>query len=489
MRKILLYTILACTLALGSCNDWLDVKPRQQNEEEEQFGKTKGFQDALIACYIKMNSRTLYGEQLTMRAIEWMAQHWSYGINNTADQRTLKGYDYDAAYCVSLFKSIYAEFYNVISQANTVLVNLKENGHVVDDPAKKAILEAEALGIRAFVHMDVLRLFGQLPQNATVKVSLPYAETVSYKAPIPYYDYNAFAVKILDDLNRAETLLLEHDPIMVMNEDGSYAGFVDVASDDFYSYRRFRVNYYSILAMKARLYMYMGKPGDAKKYANDVIEAFERTGQMQLAGDADFLAGDFALPSECIFALSNSELAEYAVEVMAVDDWALWQEEDAINKVIYGTTDMAVNNRAMSLWNMNALHSGGATRPLIKKYLQPTGTDRPGMMVLATRKEVIPLIRLSEMYLIAIETTPYAAANDMYKTYMKARNVTNPKLFESDEAKMDEIVNEYRREFFAEGQMFYTYKRLGASEMAWTDEKIVEKNYVVPLPDTEIKGN
>ena len=48
-----------------------------------------------------------------------------------------------------------------------------------------------------------------------------------------------------------------------------------------------------------------------------------------------------------------------------------------------------------------------------------------------------------------------------------------------------EIVNEYRREFIAEGQMFFTYKRLGSSTMLWNNTQIKEENYIVPVPASE----
>lgn len=72
------------------------------------------------------------------------------------------------------------------------------------------------------------------------------------------------------------------------------------------------------------------------------------------------------------------------------------------------------------------------------------------MEVLATQKQVVPLIRLSEMYLIAIESAPtLKEANALYIPYMKARNVDASPL--QQEQLMTEIIREYRREFFGEG--------------------------------------
>ena len=93
------------------------------------------------------------------------------------------------------------------------------------------------------------------------------------------------------------------------------------------------------------------------------------------------------------------------------------------------------------------------------------------------------------MYLIAMESTASLnEANTLYSTYMTARNVAAGTL--TQEALTAEILREYRREFFGEGQMFYTYKRLGEKNMLWkVDRDVTENDYVVPLPSSELKAN
>ena len=51
------------------------------------------------------------------------------------------------------------------------------------------------------------------------------------------------------------------------------------------------------------------------------------------------------------------------------------------------------------------------------------------------------------------------------------------------------ILKEYLKEFYAEGQMFFTYKRMGATEMIWNENrKINISEYRVPLPETEYEN-
>ena len=60
-------------------------------------------------------------------------------------------------------------------------------------------------------------------------------------------------------------------------------------------------------------------------------------------------------------------------------------------------------------------------------------------------------------------------------------------------ASLDEVqqvlVDEYRREFYAEGQMFYVYKRTNTKNMLWYNAAVTESEYILPLPDTEFNPN
>lgn len=95
MKKIFIYTTLLCSALLSvSCNDWLDVKPQAQVEIEDLFKKTKGFEDALMSCYIKMNDASLYGKSMTMTNLEYLAQHWDHTSGNYREEDKLKDFQY-----------------------------------------------------------------------------------------------------------------------------------------------------------------------------------------------------------------------------------------------------------------------------------------------------------------------------------------------------------------------------------------------------------
>lgn len=492
MKKILIYSaLLFSSLSISSCNDWLDVKPEAQVESDDLYEKTKGFEDALIACYIKLKSTDLYGQNLTMTVTEYLAQHWDHTSGNKRDEDKLKDFDYHTEYAEEHFSKIYGGLYNTIAQANSLLENLAENGSVIRDEKLRNLIEAEALGIRAFCHTDILRLFGQVPQNATIQVPLPYAKTVSIDM-VPYYSFTEFTDLILKDIEDAQALIKEADPVMTYNyteldfftkKEYSYVEL----DNTFMGYRRFRFNYYALEGLKARVYLYTGNKEAARTAATNVINAknFKDEPIVSLSGDNDFKQNYCTAPSECLLLLNNSDLEEDTKNLFGNN--GLFLTLVHFNDIFAGqSTD--INNRANKVWKKEKTNQGFEFRNF-QKYLQPDKDKIADKSLIDLRFQVIPLIRLSEMYLIAIEAAAsLTEANDLYRQYMEARNIIATDL--TQEQLNTEILNEYRREFFGEGQMFYAYKRLGIKKMLWKpDREIAEQDYIIPLPSTELGSN
>jgi hypothetical protein len=122
------------------------------------------------------------------------------------------------------------------------------------------------------------------------------------------------------------------------------------------------------------------------------------------------------------------------------------------------------------------------------KYNQRNATSMSSLNLLLN-KQVMPMLRLSEMYLIAMETcNNLDEINRLYAPYRIARDIASV-TFATEQEVMDMIEKEYRREFFGEGQMFAFYKRHNATSMLWSDRTISETNYIIPLPTTEFDPN
>ena len=103
---------------------------------------------------------------------------------------------------------------------------------------------------------------------------------------------------------------------------------------------------------------------------------------------------------------------------------------------------------------------------------------------------MMPLIRMSELYLIAAEceTDVQKALDNYFNPLRFSRNCVNQNAIDEDALK-NLIRAEYVREFIGEGQLFFYYKRLNVkvlhsySENADLDMDAAK--YVVPLPLSE----
>ena len=105
----------------------------------------------------------------------------------------------------------------------------------------------------------------------------------------------------------------------------------------------------------------------------------------------------------------------------------------------------------------------------------------------------VPLIRLPEMYYIAAECYATGAtpnldlAMERLNTVREKRGIYTPLENLDAEGVMEEIAKEYRKEFLAEGVMFYFYKRLGYTTIPHLTETMDDAKYVVPYPDFEVQ--
>jgi len=502
MKKISYFIIALClTGVFSACSDWLDVKPETEERETDLFTSYKGFKEALSGCYVAMADRNAYGEKLTMNDIECLANLWAEpNETNQPVAYNMYYHKYDNDYCKDAFESIYAQLFNVITQANAIIINIEgENANAINDADAKNLVRAEAHAIRAFCQFDILRLFGQMPNGGSKTVRLPYSETADIDNVPSYYSFNDYVTKLIADLDLAESLLKESDPVMnyTFTQLNGFGGDPADLEDDFKMYRQARLNYYAVKALKARIYQYVGQTANAYKEAKAVINA-QLNGKsfISLSGVGDISSSYFALPSECLFLLSNSDLSDYAVDIVGGNsssqmraDEQLHITTDMLEKQLYAGQNTASNNRYLNIWERNTTDQYGNKYPTIKKYYYDT-SESYSLTALQLRLEVMPMLRLSELYLIAMEcTTDLAEANSLYKTYMASHNVNITDDFASLDEVKTEVYAEYRREFYGEGQMFYTYKRKGETDVLWNTSTMTESQYVLPLPDSEYDPN
>ena len=181
MKQIAVIFIIAfCAV---SCNDWLDVRPETEQKDYDQFSTVDGFFDMLVGAYMEMARADAYGERLTISNIESLANQWympesNVGYGRLADWE-LSAHDFTGDNARTAIAACYSQLFHIIANANLIIKYADEQADVFIDESMRKVVQGEAYAIRAYCQLDVLRLFGQLPQGGTRQVQLPYSFTTS----------------------------------------------------------------------------------------------------------------------------------------------------------------------------------------------------------------------------------------------------------------------------------------------------------------------
>jgi hypothetical protein len=103
--------------------------------------------------------------------------------------------------------------------------------------------------------------------------------------------------------------------------------------------------------------------------------------------------------------------------------------------------------------------------------------------------EAIPLLRLPEMYYIVCENSEGDEAAYYINLVRNRRGISSSKnvVCDTQEQRVDALLREYRKEFYAEGQFFYFLKSHGVtgSLVHSPEVSLTAENFVLPLPDAE----
>lgn len=499
-----LATAVLLTLSLSACNDWLDVDMEDQVLESTLFSDYEGYCTALNGVYLSMND--IYSGPLTTTVVDIMAQYYNVTTANNHIYKLYASYSYNDDYVETTNANVWAKCYTLI--ANTNMVIERTEGDTPLTERQRAIIRGEAIALRAFIHFDLLRLYGPIYSENPTAASIPYYKSSSRDIQ-PILPADQALALIIADLHEAEALLKAYDPIITegvrntaVNEDG-------LESYDL-SFRQERMNYYAVEAMLARAYLWKGDKTTAydiarhnilDKITTEDLEVFPWTTQAQVENKDK---PDYLFSSEVIFTLYNSKRlsmvrdAYFSPSLAAKTARLTFFGEDmqSASSKIPSFYDDVNNDLRVKMWEVveptddekkaaeESWWAPAATNTLaLKKYNDVTdnlnGTE--------TYRYMIPLIRLSEVYLIAAECAPtQAEGRELINTVRNHRLCSSMK--ESDDFNTV-LTYEMAREVIGEGQLFYFYKRRGAEQLisgtSTTPYTMIKSNYVWPIPKEE----
>ena len=206
-RLLLLVTIIS---VFTGCDSWLDVSPKTEVKETDLFSKESGFKTALLGVYIEMVSSNLYGGNLTMSFMDVLAQYYSI----TSEESTympMTIYDYGHADVKPTVSQIWSNMYSIIANLNNLLWNMDQHKELFTADNYN-IIKGEALGLRAYLHFDLLRMYAPSYVLGGDALAIPYVNEVT-NVPFAQKTVKQVAETCIQDLLEAEALLKETDPI------------------------------------------------------------------------------------------------------------------------------------------------------------------------------------------------------------------------------------------------------------------------------------
>ncbi len=476
IKTALVLPLLA--LCMSGCDDWLSADPEDKVLEEQVFRNEGNIQRALNGIYLKMGENTLYGFNLSVYVPELQAQ--TYRIPSAAvntSQGLIARYDYGDGSVILLFGNIWFSSYNLILETNLFLRNMDRLEPGVIAAAKRNLLTGEAYAVRAYMHFDLLRLFGPVYATDPDAVSIPY-----YTKPgnewQPRRKASEIMALILADIDTALGLLAA-DPVLTEG--------VRKADNDFYAWRNRRLNYYAVQALKARVLMYKGETARAGAIARSLVDDSAFGEHFPWADPEEVLHGDtpdMVFSDEVLFGVHAQSM------YLNRDAWfspASFSEDGILalaegNMKYYFGNKIGDNTQVVPDYRFKSWE-----RFKNPEYYLPVKFRKPNKK--ADFSYFMPLVRKTELYLIAAEAENTASAVDAIRTRRGLKTLEEE--MGGDFDLQQQIGIEFFKETYGEGQYFFYFKRRnqpGIRNMDGTGEMVEmdELKYMAPIPAGEL---
>lgn len=486
MKKYREIWILLFVLLLSGCDNWLDVKPETEVNEDDMFTNEQGFMDALYGVYVNMGKTDLYGGTW-QTSLDMTAQFYNYYDIAECPYGRYQSFEYEHPQCTAVTDPLWMRLYYCIGLTNNLLKFL-------DKPEARQIcfnydyLRGEALALRAYMHFDLVRMFAPDVKKNPDYLSIPYRKIFSPEID-PQLTVAEVYRQILQDLTEAKELLA--NDVMRSNapewlDEGEKTNESDNVTDKNDSYyvtgflkdRKYRMNYYAVLATLARVHLTLGTADDLEKayaYAMEVIRSGKfrpiQEKHIQVSGDQTKYR-DILFTDEFIFGLYSAQVDAFYKSNF---DESYGAKKMLVKKLssVYG---QGTKDIRQTFWFKTSWGSA---------YLIKHNAD------LEYAKEKVRMITLPEMYYIAAEAHP-AEAYKLLEEILPSRDIhSGLSVSPGREEVLKEVLGEYRKEYLGEGQFFFAYKRLIGETSVIASLKVdipdEDKVLVWPLPMDEIK--
>lgn len=472
--RIFKYTLLILgLLSLQACSeDVLDQTPDHVISEKLVLNSVEKLDKLLTGTYNEVSRGAYLGRVLYKRAAVKGTDFRFVQTTFNPREYELIGYKYEeSANNSGSCEDFWRQSFKAINNLNLIINNVEAAEG--SDTAKREIL-GEALGLRGMVYFDLARTFaypwiraGASSQGLPLKLT---EEVVVERSTLgETYD------QILLDLKTAHDLLAENTW-----EQGSTKYLTKTG----------------VKALMARVYLYKEDWENALKYAEEVIAS---RGEANLMGVDSYVFDDYN--SESLFELSiTSQNSLGSNGLGAQFDMKNGGQGDVIATQTFVNLLGAYENdpRAALLEEDKE-----GTQQQFVKY--NNRSDGGGLSA-----HNIPVLRLSEMYLIAAEAAAHGAgggdteAQNYLNTLIQNRttNLAAHEATETGDALLERIAQERRRELALEGHGVYDYIRRGKDIIRPVDEHVntgvdaanldisaTDNRTICPIPASEVEAS
>lgn len=456
-----IYKVMGCAIlaaSLSSCvNDWLDVAPSDGTDADAALTSSSDLAAARTGMYaaLKGNSNLVdyYGQQFFVYGDVHAGDDYQY--NNIGGSNRASFY-YDMNYqtaseFTSSTSACWKSPYIVIGRANRIIA-AAEGGALSDAAEAKATIDqyaAEAKVLRALAHFDLVRIYGKPyteDQGASLGVPLVTGVLESNAKPARSTVAEVYTqvVKDLTEAISSNALATETEP-----------GYVSV---------------WGAKAILSRVYLNMGDYANALSVAEDIIK---NSGAALWTRDQYFKAWDASTPNESEFlfrlnvagstdsndlnGIGNLQQREGYKEMVATKkfvDMLTSDPEDVRNDMFLPATAA------------KEVATYGTNKVYLNKLRGQGGNLR--------NVTIVPIIRLSEVYLTAAEcafrNNDKTKAVEYLNDLVKNRTTTVASLATVDNITLERILIERRKELIGEGQRYFDALRNNETITRYTSE-------------------
>lgn len=470
MKKILSVVLVA--LFYG-CDDFLTVQPKSDILEKDLLLTEEGIQDALNGVYSEMVKTDNYGYSMTYYLPEMLAQSWEIDVQSggtsLADREIM---DYNHEYAKEVYGAVWTSIYKLIGYNNNI-VNALESTDKSNFRHYNTYM-GEALGIRAFLHFDLVRLFApNLPEKPDAR-AIPYVK-VWRPMVTPMSTVKEVYNQIFTDLRRSVRYLEEAQQDLIDEK------------DIFLQHPTLHFNLNAAYATMARIFWQNQQLDSAYVYAKKVIDS-EQFRLVSRSDIATFIQG-YVASTEAIWGLSATKdyyktLASY----FQADNAPLHVKPAVLER--YASNYLKDAREGWFMEKQVTIAGKDENRILFRKFFNDSYYESNSWSVNGIVG--VNMIRLPEMYLIAIEALLEKDPQQALAYYDRLM-VSRGRIFEGESVgavTMEEVRNERYREFFGEGYEWFNMKREKRQLWITSEKRYVEgtdKLYVLPLSDDEVE--